>query len=95
MTTVGGRIKAARELAGISTKDVDRLAGLTPGVCWSVENSTGDNFQTKTIDPIARVLGLTLEHVVRGEGSTPSADQVKAAVEAARAAKASPGGEAA
>lgn len=84
MKTAGERIKAARTLAGISTKDLDRLAGLKEGVCWAVENSATGNSETRTVDKIAKVLGLSLDYVIRGDGKPPTANKVKAAVEAAR-----------
>ena len=84
MKTAGERIRAARAMAGISTKDLDRLAGLKPGVSWAVENSATGNSETKTVDKIAKVLGLSLDYIVRGDGKPPTANKVKAAVDAAR-----------
>lgn len=84
MVTPGARIKAARELADISTKDLDRLSGLKPGVSWAVENSPTGNSEIRTLDKLAKVLGLSLDFVVRGDGEGPTAEQVKASVAAAR-----------
>jgi len=86
MTLPGHRIKAARELAGISTRDCDRLAGLKQGVCWSVENSESGNYELRTLVKLTAVLGLSLDFVVLGAGKAPSERRIKAAVAAAREA---------
>lgn len=87
MNTPGERLKAAREAAAISTRDLDRIAGLKQGVCWSVENSNSGNYEVRTLNALATTLGLSLDFVVRGVGRLPSARKVKAAVAIARAAR--------
>jgi transcriptional regulator with XRE-family HTH domain len=84
--TAGERIKAARDLIRLPSRQLDKLAGLDTGVSWAVENSATGNSQSATLDKIARALGLSLDYVVRGEGEPPTAESVQAAVDAARAA---------
>lgn len=82
--TPGVRITAARKLAEISTKDLDRLAGLKAGVTWAVENSATGNSEIRTLDAIAKALGLSLDWIVRGDGPEPTTEAIKAAVASAR-----------
>jgi len=84
--TAGERIRAARDLIRLPSKQLDKLAGLNTGVCWAVENSPTGNSESKTLDKIARALGLSLDYVVRGEGEPPTAESVQTAVDEARAA---------
>lgn len=91
--TIGDRIRAYRDLAGISSKELDRLAGLSPGATWAAERSDKDNPHTKTARGIARVLGLSLDHLVNGTGAPPTEEQVRAAVATAQAAQSSDSGE--
>jgi len=85
--TLGERLRSARLLAGISTKEVDRLAGTTPGHTWWIESSKGGT-EVGTVDKVTKVLGVSLDYLIRGEGPKPSAKQIRAAVEAARTARA-------
>lgn len=74
---------------GLSTKELDRLAGITPGHTWWIESKGADGskkgIETGTADKLAAALGISLEYLIRGEGPEPTAEEVGAAVEAARA----------
>jgi transcriptional regulator with XRE-family HTH domain len=80
---LGQRLKAIRGET-ISTKELDKLAGLTPGVTWAIEKSDSNNAQTKTLEPIAEVLGLSLDQLVLGAEPEPTREEIEAAVRAAR-----------
>lgn len=82
--TAGERIKAARNLIGLPSRQLDKAAGLEPGVSWAVEKSATGNSQSATLDKIARALGLSLDYVIRGEGEPPTKESVQAAIDAAR-----------
>jgi transcriptional regulator with XRE-family HTH domain len=82
--TIGQRLKALRG-DSISTKELDKLAGLTSGTTWMLERSTSDNAQTKTLEPLAVTLGVTLDYLVRGKGPKPTRAQLDKALERARA----------
>lgn len=82
--TVGQRLRAARELAGISAKDLDRLAGNSEGHQWVLEKLEEATAVAKTLDGVCTVLGLSLDYVVRGQGRKPTKKTVSAAVAAAR-----------
>lgn len=83
----GERVREARELLDpkLSTKELDRLAGFTEGLVWSLEKSGGTNAEASTLKEIARVLGISLDYLILGEGEPPTAESVRAAVEIARA----------
>jgi transcriptional regulator with XRE-family HTH domain len=82
----GDRVRAARELLSpkLSTKELDRLAGFTEGLVWSIEKNGGEKAEAKNLDAIARVLGVSMDWLVRGEGEPPTASSIAAAVDAAR-----------
>lgn len=82
--TLGDRLAEVRKKAGLSTRALDRLAGLTEGHCWIIEKKNG-NTAASTIDSLARVLGCSLDYLVRGEGESPTEEAIRAAVAAARA----------
>lgn len=69
---------------GLSTREVDRLAGISEGHTWTLERDSSRNHETKTIDKIARVFGFSLDYLVRGEGDPPTEDRIREAVELAR-----------
>jgi transcriptional regulator with XRE-family HTH domain len=81
---IGEKLKAARELGNISSRELDRLAGLREGVSWKVESSKTGNVETKTLAAQARVLGLDLEYLVNDAGTKPTRDSVQAAIARAR-----------
>lgn len=86
---LGEKIKAARELGGISMRELDRLAGVREGVTWKVETSKTGNAETKTLAKLARVLFLNLEYLVNDVGGPPTEEEVRAAI--ARARQPAPG----
>jgi hypothetical protein len=87
--TPGERIQYARELLEpkLSTKELDFLAGFKPGFVWSVEDSGGANTESSRLDRIARVLGVSMDWLIRGDGDPPTAESVAASVAVARFAK--------
>ncbi|MBX3261083.1 MAG: helix-turn-helix transcriptional regulator [Labilithrix sp.] len=84
---VGHRIKELRLEAGISARALSRLSGLaSAGHVASIEGGSGA--RPETLSAIARVLGTSLDWLVDGKGSRPTARAVRAAVERARAPRA-------
>ena len=91
---VGVRLKDARELVVLSARELDRLAGLrAEGHTSLIESGVVQNVTMDTAGKLASALGLTLDWLVSGRGEAPTAPSVQAAVDAARAAKASESGE--
>lgn len=84
-SAVGARIREARELAGISARELDRLAGLSENHTSLLESVVRD-VRAETAVAVARTLGVSLDWLLVGEGKAPSERSVRAAVEAARAA---------
>lgn len=82
--THADRLAAARKKANLPARELDRLAGVSPGQTWAIENSKSGNADTKTLDKLASVLGLSLDYLVRGQGKRPPPSAIRAAVEAAR-----------
>lgn len=82
--TSGQRLRAAREAAGISAKELDRLAGITEGHSSTIEKSETGNAESKTLDRVAAVLGLSLDYLIRGDGKPPSALEIQKALAVAR-----------
>lgn len=85
LETLADRLRWVREeLAGISARELDRLAHKTEGHVRSIEVRPEAETQTGTVDAYARVLGLSLDWLVRGVGRSPTKASVLSALEAAR-----------
>lgn len=84
MTTTGERLRLLREVAGISLRELDRLAGLCPGHSWLIETGKSPNPEVKTLCAQAVTLGSTVGYLAAGEGFGPTRDRVLSAIEAAR-----------
>lgn len=89
---VGLRLQEARRLVDLSARELDRLAGTTPGHASLIESGVVSNVKLETAKGLARVLGVSLDWLVNGVGDPPSAESVQLAVDAARAAKAEESG---
>lgn len=100
LSTFGARVAHLRALVPspsdpdepMSCSQLDRLAGLHRGHVWQIEQGEGANPKAATVVALATALGCTVGWLLAGEGAPPTADDVRAAVERARAkANASPG----
>jgi len=83
LSNVGERLRHARQLAGISARRLDGLAGTTPGHVSLLESGTRLNLETRTAAKFTCALGISLDWLVNGEGEAPSAVDVAKAVERA------------
>lgn len=84
MGTLSERIAEVRQLAGLSGRELDRLAGLTLGHVAAIEAgrfSPGAG----TLEALRAALGVSLDWLVAGQGKAPPARVVATAVAAARA----------
>ncbi len=99
MDTISDRVRDLRTRSGLKGKELDRLAGFSPGKLWSIERAEGQNFELDTIRGLAGVFGCSLDYLVSGVGEPPTdeqlADAVKAARDALAAADSNNGGAAA
>lgn len=78
------RLQATRLRAGLSARRLDELAGLTPGYTSLIESGKRANIGARTADLIARVIGVSLDWLIRGEGDEPTDIEVARAVECAQ-----------
>lgn len=88
---IGSRVRELRTLVGITTRELDRLAGLVQGHTSAIEVGTRPRIEVGTAMGLATALGASLDWLLKGEGKAPSTAAVKRAVEAARAARAEKG----
>lgn len=82
MNTIAERLRWARELGGISARRLDELADLTAGHSNGIESGRRQNPETKTVQKLVRVLGLSLDWLLNGVGEPPTLEGVRAAVQA-------------
>lgn len=82
------RLTRARKLAGLSSRQLSDLAGVSDGFAAQIERGDAKAPAFGVIDSFAQVLGVSLDWLAHGVDPQPSAEQIKAAVEAARARRA-------
>ena len=83
MDTPHARLKQARTIAGLSQRELARLAHLASTHVGLIESGHVENPQTDTLCALARVLGCSLDWLLAGEGPPPTTEQVVAAIERA------------
>lgn len=69
----------------MSFRGADELAGRTPGHCQAIVRGTIRSAEAPTLIAYAKALGCTVGWLVAGEGDRPTDEEIRAAVEAARA----------
>lgn len=82
--TLGDRLLYARSSAGISSRELDRLAGTVEGHASMIERGDRPRVEVDTADKLARALGLSLDWLVRGTGRKPARRRLVAAIRCAR-----------
>ena len=89
VTPFGERLRQARELVpNLSARSLAELANLTQSQVAQIERGDIERPRADTIVPLSTVLGVTTDWLLKGEGDPPTAEQVTAAVEKARADRA-------
>lgn len=84
--SVGARLRAARTLVPrLSARELSRLAGRPETQCALIEDRGQKTVQPEVLRPIAQALGVSMAWLAFGEGPDPLAQDVAAAIEAARA----------
>lgn len=78
MKTLGQRLKWAREAAGLSTRELDARARLTPGHTNAIESGRRLDPSTSTTRALAHALDISLDWLVDGEGPTPNERKLRA-----------------
>lgn len=87
MTEFGKRLKGLREsIPGLDAKGLSVLAGLHPSHVGRIESGSLRAVHATTACALARVLGVSVEWLVMGEGRTPDRERVALSVTRARLA---------
>lgn len=81
------KLKALRDLAGLSQREFSLLAGLAESHVGLIEQGHVTAPDVKTLIALAGVVGCSLDYLIADVGTAPDQDAVIAAVEAARAAR--------
>ena len=84
-SAIGRRLGRVRGLAGLSARELDRLAGIAEGHTSLLESIVGD-VKATTLAKIARVLGVSIDWFVNGTGAMPTRESLVSAIETARRA---------
>lgn len=84
--SISERLGWLREQAGISARGLGLLAKLHPTHVGLIERGERVDPSSSAMDQIAVVLGCSLDWLIAGRGAPPSPEDVRAAVERARAA---------
>ncbi len=84
MTDLAERLRRLRTVAGIGSRELDRLAGITESHSGLIEAGRRDNPTLATLDALATALGCSVGWLSKGEGAEPTQEQVAAAITSAR-----------
>lgn len=74
LATVASRVKYARELAGLSQRQLSVAAGLSHSTVRAVEVEANDS-RLGTVEAIARALGVSRDWLLTGLGDPPQAKE--------------------
>jgi len=74
------RLRALREEAGISARQLSQLASINVSHVSLIENGSVVVPSAQTIKQIALVLGATMDWLFAGIGEPPSSDEIASAV---------------
>ena len=88
MSGLARRLKHALKLGQVSARAAASLAGISSGAPGQILRGKVRGPSVSTLDPLARVLGCSLDWLVRGEGQGPSSVTVRSAVALAKDAAA-------
>lgn len=86
MDTLAKRAAYLRDCARIGQREADRLAGVGRGWTGGVERGERRDPRGDYLDKIARLYGVKIEWLLRGEGRQPSERAVRTAVATRKAA---------
>lgn len=82
--TMVDRLRALRERAGLSARELSALARLSPSMCTHVENGIVKDPSMRVVRALAGVLGADLDWLVNGKGAAPSPEETAAAIAGAQ-----------
>lgn len=85
LVMLAARLRRARELGGVSARELSRLAGLpSESHVGTLEAASDPNPSANTVTAICRVLGITADYLLTGSGPAPSGRRIRTALDAAR-----------
>ncbi|HEY2509462.1 MAG TPA: helix-turn-helix transcriptional regulator [Polyangiaceae bacterium] len=82
-SSLAERLRELRITAGISSRELGRLAGLSHGHIGQIEREELDVRAVKLVG-IAEVLGVSLDWLCLGKGEPPSGEMLQRSIRAAR-----------
>jgi len=84
MTQWFDRIRELRLVAGVSCRELDRLAGTTCGYCWTIEHGTRKDVGGTILIRYCGALGCSIEWLLKGTGKRPTDKMVRRSVAKAK-----------
>ena len=86
--TLAERLRELRATAGISSRELAAIAGVSRAYPGLIESSERTRIGTGVAAKLAQALGATTDWLILGTGNAPTPEQIAAAVERARSEKA-------
>jgi len=83
------RLRALREMAGLTRKELAKLSGLADSHVGLIESARRSAPSAETLAKIAKATGVPLGWLATGDGRAPTSRAVKAAIARATEARAS------
>lgn len=90
METIGQRVSKLRELAGVSSRELSLIVGLSPNALGALERDVVTDAKSRIALRLSKALGVDLVWLVSGVGTKPVPEAVRAAIESARSTRALP-----
>lgn len=89
MDTIADRVRWARQVAGVSQRELSELAGLSPWALAPIEKGKRSRCGVRldTARKLAATLDCTLVWLLDGAGKPPSQRRIKASIAAALAGR--------
>jgi len=81
---IAARLTYCASETGAALREIDTLAGTTPGHAHAVARGSIPDPRVSTISAFADIFGVSLDWLARGEGTTPSPESLCAAFARAR-----------
>jgi len=77
LSGIGGRLRYAREAAGLSSRQLSQRAGIAQAIAGMIERGATRAPTTETVQRIASVLGVSLDWLIAGTGQAPSPEDIR------------------
>lgn len=78
------RLRHAREVSGISGRQLGQIAGLSTSIVSHLENDRYGTPNGETLQAICAVLGISVDWLLSGNGPAPTDDAIRGASNAAK-----------